>query len=185
MPTATREAPAVEPGAGAGGGTKGNPPTPPMSPGRDDFVGINGNSSSSSSSDDSRTSSDSSNSNDSRELPALVERPARDLEVFGELPALQSGRTRSQSRGLTMSASCADALLAYAMRAVEAERAVEEQAAEIERVHNSLLEERQEEERDTFTIHGRPSRIRLYRTVHDGLESSPIRRRLGTLDNTC
>ena len=31
---------------------------------------------------------------------------------------------------------------------------------------------------DTFTIHGGPSRIRLCRTVHDGLQRSPIRRRL-------
>ena len=31
----------------------------------------------------------------------------------------------------------------------------------------------------TFTIHGGPSRIRLCRTVHDSLECSPNRRRLG------
>ena len=55
--------------------------------------------------DDSRTSGDSSNSNNSGVLSALVERPVRDLEVFGELPALQSGRTKSQSWVLTMSAS--------------------------------------------------------------------------------
>ena len=36
-----------------------------------------------------------------------------------------------------------------------------------------------------FTIHGEPSRIRLRRTVHDGLECLPIRRRLGALGNTC
>ena len=73
-------------------------------------------------------------------------RPARDLQVFGELPALQSGRSRSQSQGLTMSASCADALLAYAMRTVKAKRTVEKEAAEIERAHGSLLEERLEKE---------------------------------------
>ena len=61
----------------------------------------------------------------------LVGRPARNLEVFGELPALQSGRTRSQSRGLTTSASyvdalLVDALLAYATRAVEAKTTMEE-----------------------------------------------------------
>ena len=55
--------------------------------------------------DDSRTSSDSSNSNNSGVHHALVGRPVRDLQVFGELPALQSGRTRSQSLVLTMSAS--------------------------------------------------------------------------------
>ena len=36
-----------------------------------------------------------------------------------------------------------------------------------------------------FTIHGEPSRIRLCRTVHDGLECLSIRRRLGALGNTC
>ena len=81
------------------GGAEGNPPTSSVSPGRANFGGINGRSSSSSS-DDSRSSSDSSNRNDSEDLPALVGRPAWDLEVFGELPALQGGRTRSQSRGL-------------------------------------------------------------------------------------
>ena len=86
VPPATREAPAVELRVGAAG-AKGNPPTPSVSPGRDDFGGIN-DSSSSCSSDDSRTSSDSSNSNDSGDLPVLVGRPARDLEVFGKLPAL-------------------------------------------------------------------------------------------------
>ena len=95
VPPATREAPAVEPGAGAGGGAEGNPPTPSISPGRDEFGGING--SSSSSSDNSRTSSVISNGNDSGDLPALVGRPARGLEAFGELHSLQSGRTRSQS----------------------------------------------------------------------------------------
>ena len=100
------------------GDAEGNPPTPSVTPGRADFGGINGNSSSSS--DDNRTSNDSTNNNDSGNLPALVGLPARDLEVFGELPALQSGRTRSQSRGLTMSASYTDALLAYAVRVVEA-----------------------------------------------------------------
>ena len=75
-------------------------------------------------------------------------RPARELEVFVELPELKSGRTRSQSRGLTMSAFYADALLAYAMRAVEAKKTMQEKAAEIERAHDSLLEERLEKERE-------------------------------------
>ena len=128
-------------------GAEGTPPTPSVSPGRDGFGGIN-SSSSSSSSDDRCTSRDSSNSNDSGDLPALVGRPVRDLEVFGELPALQSGRTRSQSRGLTMSASYADALLAYAMKVVEAKKTMEEKASEIERGHDSLLKERLEKERE-------------------------------------
>ena len=86
VPLATREAPAAEPRARAGEGAEGNPPTPSVSPGRADFGDVNGSSSSSSSSDDSRSSSYSSNSNDNGDLPALVGRPARDLEVFGELP---------------------------------------------------------------------------------------------------
>ena len=110
---ATREAPAAEPGVGAGGRAEGNPPIPSVSPGRADFGGINGSSNSSSSSDISRTTSDSSNRNDSGDLTALALNPARDLMIFSELPALQSGRTKSQSRGLTMSTPCPDAILAY------------------------------------------------------------------------
>ena len=128
---------------------EGIPPTPSVSPGRADFGGINGSSgSSSSSSNDSRTSSNNSNSNDSGDLSALVGRPARELEVFGGLPGLQSGRTRSQSRGLTMSASYADALLTHVMRSVEVKRTVKEEAAKIEQAHDSLLEERLEKERE-------------------------------------
>ena len=47
-----------------------------------------------------------------------------------------------------MSASCADDLLAYAMRIVEAKRTVEEEVAEIERAHDSLLEELLEKDRE-------------------------------------
>ena len=139
--------PAVSPGRGGAsgkicsrghGGAEGNPPTPSVPPGRADFGGINGN----------RTSSDSSSGNDGGDFPALARRPARDLEAFGELPALQSGHTRSQSRGLAMGASCADDLSAYAMRAMEAEKPTEEKAAEVERAHNSLLEEQLEKERE-------------------------------------
>ena len=148
VPPATREATAAKPGAGAGpgGDVKGNPPTPSVSHGRADFGGINGSSLSSSS--DSRTSIDSSNRNDSGDLPALVGRRARDVEVFSEIPAMQRGRTRSQPRGLTMGASCVDALLAYALRTVVANRAVDEEAAEIERAHNLLLEAPLEKERE-------------------------------------
>ena len=99
VPPATREAPAAKPGAGAGGGVEGIPPTSSVSPERDAFGGIKG-----SSGDDSHTSSDSSSSNNSEDLSMLL-RPARDLESFGELPALQNGRTRSESRGLIISAS--------------------------------------------------------------------------------
>ena len=141
--------PAVSPGRGGAsgkicsrghGGAEGNPPTPSVPPGRADFGGINGN----------RTSSDSSSGNDGGDFPALARRPARDLEAFGELPALQSGHTRSQSRGLAMGASCADDLSAYAMRAMEAEKPMEEKVAEVERAHDSLLEEQLEKEREWF-----------------------------------
>ena len=148
--------PAVSPGRGGAsgkicsrghGGAEGNPPTPSVPPGRADFGGINGNSSSYSS-EDSRTSSDSSSGNDGGDFPTHARRPARDLEAFGELPVLQSGHTRSQSRGSDMGASCADDLLAYAMRAMEAEKPTEEKAAEVERAHGSLLEEQLEKERE-------------------------------------
>ena len=148
--------PAVSPGRGGAsgkicsrghGGAEGNPPTPSPPPGRADFGGINGNSSSYSN-EDNRTSSDSSSGNDDGDFPALARRPARDLEAFGELPALQRGHTRSQSRGLAMGASCADDLLAYAMRAMEAEKPTEEKVAEVERAHDSLLEEQLEKERE-------------------------------------
>ena len=148
--------PAVSPGRGGAsgkicsrghGGAEGNPPTPSVPPGRADFGGINGNSSSYSS-EDSRTSSDSSSGNDGGDFPTHARRPARDLEAFGELPVLQSSHTRSQSRGSAMGASCADDLLAYAMRAMEAEKPTEEKAAEVERAHDSLLEEQMEKERE-------------------------------------
>ena len=138
MPPATRDAQAAELGAGAGGRSGRQPPDT-----------IDG-----SSSNDSRTNRDSSKSSDSGDRSALVGRPVRDLEAFGALPALYSGRTRTQSRGLTMSASCADALLTYAMRTVEAKstveakRTVEVEPAEIERAHNSLLKERLEKEHE-------------------------------------
>ena len=148
--------PAVSPGRGGAsgkicsrghGGAEGNTPTPSVPPGRADFGGINGNSSSYSS-EDSRTSSDSSSGNDGGDFPTLARRPARDLEAFGELPVLQSGHTMSQSRGLAMGASCADDLLAYTMRAIEAEKPMEEKAAEAERAHDSLLEEQLEKARE-------------------------------------
>ena len=74
--------------------------------------------------------------------------PARDLEIFGELPALQNRRTRSQSRGLIVRASYADALLAYTSRAVKAKYPMEDEAAETERAHDSMLEECLEKERE-------------------------------------
>ena len=68
------------------GAAEDKPPTPSISPGRADFDSING-SSSGSSSDGSCTRSDSSNTNDGGDLFGVVGRPARDVEVFDELPA--------------------------------------------------------------------------------------------------
>ena len=131
VPPATRVAPATEPRVGAGEGRKAaNPLTSSISPGRVDFSGIHG-SKSRSSSDDSYTSRESSKINDIGDLSALAWRPVRDLEGFGELPALQSERMRSQSQGLYTSTFCVDALLAFAIRTVETKTTVEK-AAEIE-----------------------------------------------------
>ena len=47
-----------------------------------------------------------------------------------------------------MGASCADDLSAYAMRTMEAEKLMEEKAAEVERAHDSLLEEQLEKARE-------------------------------------
>ena len=47
-----------------------------------------------------------------------------------------------------MNASYADALLAYAMKAVKAKKTMEEKAAKIERAHDLLLEERLVGERE-------------------------------------
>ena len=47
-----------------------------------------------------------------------------------------------------MSASCANALLTYAMRTVEVKRTVEEEVTKIERAHYSLLKERVGKERE-------------------------------------
>ena len=54
-----------------------------------------------------------------------------------------------------MSASFADALLAFAMRAVKAQSTIEDKATKIERAHDSLLEERLEKEREWLEELGR------------------------------
>ena len=165
---ATRKAPAAEAEAGTEGVTEGNPPAPSAPSRRNEIGSVNDSSNSSSSSDsiNSSSSSDSSNSkNDSSsrrgsdsnanytrngssstggslsrgDIPALTGTEARRLRPFGKPPELQSGRTRSQSRGWTLSESCTDALLAYA-------RTEAKEAEETERVHDLQLEERLEEE---------------------------------------
>ena len=129
------------------GGAEGDTPTPSVPPGRADFGGINGNSgsrvsSSSSSSSSSRSSSSrdsssrtSSNTSTSRgDVPTLAGREACRQKWDGKIPALQGGRTRSQSKKHQMDADTADALLTHAWRTEEEETATE-------RVHDLLLEE--------------------------------------------
>ena len=74
-------------------------------------------------------------------MPALTGIQARRLQYLGKPPELQSGRTRSQSRGWTSSESRTDALLAYGRTEVK-------EAEEEERVHNLLLQEHLEEKRE-------------------------------------
>ena len=146
--------PAVSPGRGGAsgkicsrghGGAEGNPPTPSVPPGRADFGGINGNSGSrvsSSSSSSSRSSSSrdsssrtSSNTSTSRgDVLTLAGREAYRQKWDGKIPALQGGRTRSQSKKHQMDADTADALLTHAWRTEEEETATE-------RIHDLLLEE--------------------------------------------
>ena len=130
------------------GGAEGDTPTPSVPPGRADFGGINGNSGSrvSSSSSSSRSSSRSSSSRDSSsrtssntstsrgDVPTLAGREAYRQKWDGKIPALQGGRTRSQSKKHQMDADTADALLTHAWRTEEEETATE-------RVHDLLLEE--------------------------------------------
>ena len=66
---------------------------------------------------------------------------ARRLQHFGKPPELKSERTRSQSRGWTLSESCTDALLADA-------RTEGKEAEQTERVYDLLLEGQLEEERE-------------------------------------
>ena len=97
---------------------------------------------SSSSSSSSRTSSSrdsssrtSSNTSTSRgDVPTLAGREAYRQKWDGKIPALQGGRTRSQSKKHQMDADTADALLTHAWR-------TEEEETTTERVHDLLLEE--------------------------------------------
>ena len=158
---AMRKAPVAEAGAGNGGLAEGSPSAPSASSRRAKIGGVNDSSNSSSSSDSSNSkvvstgrrgsdsnasltsngSSSTSGSVSSVDIPALTGTEARRLKYFGKPTELHSGRTRSQPRGWTLSKSCTDALLAYA-------RTEAKEAEEIERVHDLLLEERLEEERE-------------------------------------
>ncbi|CAN0356099.1 unnamed protein product [Ascophyllum nodosum] len=107
-------------------------------------------SSSSSSSNGRSSSSDTDNGDDksgsstsSGDVPALTGGEAHRQRWNGKIPALQGGRTWSQSRQYRMSMDTADALVAHAQRTVE-------EVTAIERVHSLLLEERLEEEHKGF-----------------------------------
>ena len=106
-----------------------------------DSHGSNSTSSRISSSTNSRISSRSSNNTSTSrgDGSTLAGREAHRQRWDGKIPALQGGRTRSQSRQHQMSADIADALLTHARR-------TEEEDTATERVHDLLLEGRLEEE---------------------------------------
>ena len=114
--------------AGAGGVAEGASPASSVSSRRADN-GISSitdsNSSSSSNSNGCNSSSSSSSNTDngddksgsspsSGDVPALTRGEAYRQRLNGKIPALQGGRTRSQSRQYQMSTDTADALLAHA-----------------------------------------------------------------------
>ena len=158
---AKRKALAAEAGARPGGVAEGNPPAPSAPSRRAEIGRVNDSSNSSSSSNssnskDDSTSSKGSDSNashtghgssstsgsvNSGDIPALTGTEMRHLQHFDKPLELQSGRTRSQSRRWTLSESCTDDLLAY-------EKTEVEEAEETERVHDFMLEERLQEERE-------------------------------------
>ena len=137
MLTAVRKTETAETGAGAGGVAEGDPAA------SSDSHGSNSTSSSisSSTSTSSRISSSTSNNTSTSrgDLPSLAGREAHRQRWDGKVPALQVGRTRSQSRQHQMSADTADALLTHARR-------TEEEDTATERVHDLLLEGRLEED---------------------------------------
>ena len=129
MLTAMRKTGTTETGAGAGRVAEGDPAASSDPPG--------------SNSTSSRISSSSSNSSSTSrgDVPTLAGRDAHRQRWDGKIPALQGGRTRSQSRQHQMSADTADALLTHSRR-------TEEEDTATERVHNLLLEGRLEEEHE-------------------------------------
>ena len=149
---ATRKDLAVEAGARTGRVAEGNPPAPSAPSKRAEIGSVNDSSNSkddstsrrdsdSNASHTSNGSSSTSGSVSSGDIPALTETKVRRLQHLGKPPELQSRRTRSQSWSWALSESCTDALLAHA-------RAEAKEAEERERVHDLLLEERLEEERE-------------------------------------
>ena len=139
MLTAMRKTDTAETGAGAGGVAKGDPAASSDSPGSNSTNSrITGSNSTSSRISSSTSNSTSTNRGD---VPTLAGREAHRQRWDGKMPALQGGRTRSQSRQHQMSADTADALLTHARR-------MEEEDTATERVHDLLLEGRLEEEHE-------------------------------------
>ena len=108
MLTAMRKTETEETGAGAGGVAEGDPAASSDSPGSN------------------------STSTSRGDVPTLAGREAYRQKWDGKIPALQGGRTRSQSRQHQMSTDTADAPLTHARR-------TEEEDTDTERVHDLLL----------------------------------------------
>ena len=106
--------------AGAGGVAEGASPAPSVSSTRTDngISSITDSHSSSSSSNTDNGDDKSGSSNSSGDVPALTGGEAHRQRWNGEIPELQGGRTRSQSRQYQMSMDTADALVAHAQRTV-------------------------------------------------------------------
>ena len=140
MLTAMRKTETAETGAGAGGVAEGDPAA---SSGPHGSSSTSSRISSSSNSTSRRIFSSSSNSTSTSrgDVPTLTGREAHRQRWDGKMPALQGGRTRSQSRQHQMSADTADALLTHAQRTEEEDTATEQ-------VHDLLLEGRLEEEHE-------------------------------------
>ena len=164
MLTAMRKTETAETGAGAGGVAEGDPAASSDSPGSNNtssrISGSSSNSSSSrisssssSNSSSSRISSSSSNSTSTSrgDVPTLAGREAHRQRWDGKVPALQGGRTRSQSKQHQMSADTADALLTHGRR-------TEEEDTTTERVHDLLLEGRYRPQRQNTLQLGKGSR---------------------------
>ena len=143
MLTAMRKTETAETGAGARGVAEGDPAAPSDPTGSNSTSSNIFSTSSNISSTSSNISSTSSNSTSTSrgDVPTLAVREAHRQRWDGKIPALQGGRTRSQSRQHQMSADAADALLTDARR-------TEEEDTATERVHDLLLEGRLEEEHE-------------------------------------
>ena len=118
---------------------EGNSPAPSPPPREVEIGSVNDSSNSSSSSDTSNSKNDSTSRRDSDSNASHTSK--RQQQYKRQPPELQSRCTRSHLWGWTLTESCPDPLLAFA-------RTEAKEAEETERVHELLLEERLEEERE-------------------------------------